>query len=334
MRNAFLLLVTLSFISAFTCDAPQRDHNDRPDDDPGSECTGQIPVGQTLSEACCPGHGRDACGALLFCGAFDGRDEYTCYPERSRPDLTDCEEDFACVSGECSLESGLCRSSLGSICTAETGCATAPSGHPAVCDVAQEPFICALRGDGSAGSVCGVDEHCDSNSCVDARCVAAPGETCFSSAECPGESTCRSCDTCEDASPRCVSTCNALECTLNDPGEYPCYVSERSGIAAPCPPDAPANLTCTATSFRADHGAFEVQVSWQGASDGYEVRCERDDGASFILAADGATSVEMNIEPTSAGTSHICAVRFLTRTNHAYYGWLFGPTASCSVIAP
>ena len=54
------------------------------------ECSSTTPAAQGLSQPCCLSWGADACGAGLFCGAFDGRTVTTCYPERSphrRPDL-------------------------------------------------------------------------------------------------------------------------------------------------------------------------------------------------------------------------------------------------------
>lgn len=59
------------------------------------------PPAQTVSMPCCLLHGRDACGALLFCAAFDGRTVPTCYPERSRLPEETCAEDVHCASGAC-----------------------------------------------------------------------------------------------------------------------------------------------------------------------------------------------------------------------------------------
>src|SRR5690242_15443328 len=56
--------------------------------DSGRRCLSS--ASQGLSGPCCPELGIDACGANLFCAAFDGREQATCYPERSRMDGTEC----------------------------------------------------------------------------------------------------------------------------------------------------------------------------------------------------------------------------------------------------
>ena len=51
------------------------------------------PPSQGLSQPCCLSHGADACGAGLFCAAFDGRKIPTCYTENSRADRATCFQD-------------------------------------------------------------------------------------------------------------------------------------------------------------------------------------------------------------------------------------------------
>lgn len=127
-----------------------------------------------LSEACCPAHGMDACGAGLFCAAFDGRKTPTCYAERSRLDMTTCGEDRQCVSASCNVEAGLCRT-LGAraVCDPAIGCA------PDLVTGAQ--YVCldskCVPGDGTSGSACGTSADCREGACIDNYCIAG-GPTC------------------------------------------------------------------------------------------------------------------------------------------------------------
>ncbi len=66
-----------------------------------SSCAVSIPATQNLSQPCCPAWGADACGAGLFCAAFDGRTQFTCYPEHSRADGETCTENIQCVTKVC-----------------------------------------------------------------------------------------------------------------------------------------------------------------------------------------------------------------------------------------
>ena len=52
-----------------------------PADAADDTCKSAYARSQTLSQPCCTGWGADACGALLFCAAFDGRTQTTCYPD-------------------------------------------------------------------------------------------------------------------------------------------------------------------------------------------------------------------------------------------------------------
>ena len=71
---------------------------------------GQCPhgVSQPLSAPCCLELGIDACGAGLFCAAFDGREQATCYPEYSRGAGQECAEDRHCLSQRCNSETAQC----------------------------------------------------------------------------------------------------------------------------------------------------------------------------------------------------------------------------------
>jgi len=73
-----------------------------------SSCTSKYPASQSLSEACCAERGADACGAGLFCAAFDGRTQTTCYAERSRADGQTCTENIQCEGNACNA-SGICK---------------------------------------------------------------------------------------------------------------------------------------------------------------------------------------------------------------------------------
>ena len=122
------------------------------------DCT-SLPRSRTQSESCCPAFGADACGALLFCAAFDGRQTATCYPERSRPDMTACTADVQCNSGECNTDAGLCRSTTLLACTRDAGCAKDPEGRRNVC--VADSKVCKPLGDGKSGAVCELDTDCD-----------------------------------------------------------------------------------------------------------------------------------------------------------------------------
>jgi hypothetical protein len=82
-----------------------------------------IPKVRVESESCCPDYGADACGADLFCAAFDGREIATCYREYSRLGLEECTDDVQCMTQSCNQETKKCRSETSDTCEAATGCA-------------------------------------------------------------------------------------------------------------------------------------------------------------------------------------------------------------------
>jgi hypothetical protein len=86
--------------------------------DPGT-CTQAKSRGP--SEACCLDLGVDACGANLFCAAFDGRTQATCYPNSSRKLGEACLANENCVSSLCT-ETMRCAPILGEACDVATGC--------------------------------------------------------------------------------------------------------------------------------------------------------------------------------------------------------------------
>jgi len=132
--------------------------------------------GQGVSQPCCPAHGIDACGANLFCAAFDGRELATCYPERSRLDRTECTEDRHCSSGSCNTAETRCRSAPGTSCAPSIGCAPDPRTGGAYACVASSS-TCRPVGDGSLGSTCATASDCESGVCTDNQC-AFGGRTC------------------------------------------------------------------------------------------------------------------------------------------------------------
>ncbi|MGI5861757.1 MAG: hypothetical protein ACOX6T_06820 [Myxococcales bacterium] len=141
------------------------------------------PMSQGPSEPCCLEHGIDACGAGLFCAAFDGRRQPTCYAERSRADRATCTADVQCASGSCNTAAKACRSMPGMECTAAIGCADGPLGKRYGCR-APGPATCEPIGDGEGGAFCVEDGDCIERHCVDYRCKAAIGSSCGDNDDC------------------------------------------------------------------------------------------------------------------------------------------------------
>lgn len=123
---------------------------------PQQDCTG-LAKSQGVSQACCLGYGIDACGASLFCAAFDGRTQPTCYAEHSRLDQETCTADNQCASSSCNTTAGACRSLPGSNCSATIGCADDTAGQAYYCD-----SVCKPRGYGLCQDYCDVDGDCQS----------------------------------------------------------------------------------------------------------------------------------------------------------------------------
>ena len=170
-------------------DAAARDGGPAVDQD----CSG-LASSQSVSQPCCLAQGIDACGANLFCAAFDGRKQPTCYVEHSRLDTAECTEDRQCMSGSCNVEQSKCRSTPGTMCSEAVGCATA-SGTRSVCVAAR----CTTT-DGKTGSPCAVEADCTSGTCnAEHRCVGKAGATCTqgSSNECAAGLCCKG-TTCAD----------------------------------------------------------------------------------------------------------------------------------------
>lgn len=134
-----------------------------------SEGKCSLPQSQQASAPCCLGWGIDACGAGLLCAAIEKRDQPSCYPERSRRDMTECSTDELCASASCDLSQRKCRSSLHSECEASIGCAPLPSGT-VVCE--QDPWVnyrtyrICLRSNQPVGAPCRYDKECASKDCT------------------------------------------------------------------------------------------------------------------------------------------------------------------------
>jgi len=128
-------------------------------------------MSQTLSEPCCVDHGPDACGASLFCAAFDGRVQPTCYMEHSRLVGEECNGDRHCASRSCNRGLAACRAIPGEACTVAVGCSSKLDG---------EHYVCAdgscRRSTGERGAHCGEDDDCDSERCREGRCACPEGE--------------------------------------------------------------------------------------------------------------------------------------------------------------
>ncbi len=156
----------------------------------GAPATCSEPKSQGPSLPCCTSYGVDACGADLFCAAFDGRTRATCYPEHSRLDMTSCTADIQCASRKCNLTAGACASSPHSSCTAAIGCAPDPTGDAYYC----VDGTCTLpTGNGSCADVCGTHADCvQSNACDMTlhRCLCTGGEANCDKSGCVAGSTC------------------------------------------------------------------------------------------------------------------------------------------------
>ena len=124
---------------------------------------------RSLSESCCEDLGVDACGANLFCAAFDGRKQATCYPERSREDMTECTDDVQCVSGECNTSEEKCKSLQGAACTEVIGCISAVDKTPYICVAGtckRDPSYCPTSTVKSGKATC--DTAISTNCCTSA----------------------------------------------------------------------------------------------------------------------------------------------------------------------
>jgi hypothetical protein len=135
------------------------------------------------SESCCLAFGADACGANLFCAAFDGRTVPTCYVEHTRVDGEQCANDDHCASSSCA-NSGLCRASPGQPCARDVGCARF-QGADYVCVRGLQDLDVCLPADRELGGACADDSGCASGRCVRDGCSSgAEGDVCDVDGDC------------------------------------------------------------------------------------------------------------------------------------------------------
>lgn len=96
------------------------------DDTAKSADCSDLPKSQGPSDPCCPDYGVDACGANLFCAAFEGRKTPTCYVEGQQLGGEECTDDVQCASKSCNTKVGKCAGvTVGDSCDPEAGCAGA-----------------------------------------------------------------------------------------------------------------------------------------------------------------------------------------------------------------
>lgn len=182
--------------------------------DAGSDGCSGLGKSQQLSQPCCLSYGVDACGAYLFCAAFDGRTQPTCYAERSRLDNETCADDRHCMSGSCHPDLDRCRSTPLTQCTPELGCASDGRGNRYACDPRSTPKTCQVVGNGAYGAFCMVKGDCAQGSCIDHECTCVPncaGRQCGSDGCGANCGTCGGGATCSSAG-RCTCGSNQTYC--------------------------------------------------------------------------------------------------------------------------
>ncbi len=137
---------------------------------------------QTLGAGCCQSHGPDACGAGLFCAAYDGRTIATCYANRSREAGQTCKSGLECLSSSCGA-SGLCAALPNMACEPAWGCATI-EGVQSVCagklchPIVRGGDYCLVQTD------CATDKLCQDNLCATPKATKLAGVTALIAAEC------------------------------------------------------------------------------------------------------------------------------------------------------
>lgn len=149
------------------------------------DCSG-LAKSQTVSQPCCLADGVDACGAMLFCAAFDGRTQPTCYLDHTRLDGTECSGDAQCASGTCNMKNKKCKSMPGATCNTTTGCAAYMA----------QKYICAAgkctTTTGAPSSACETDSDCKNGSCdPTSHCAGKTGATCHGQSDCSADLCCK-----------------------------------------------------------------------------------------------------------------------------------------------
>ncbi|WP_050724463.1 hypothetical protein [Vulgatibacter incomptus] len=203
--------------------------------DGATDSSCDYPTTQGLTMPCCESRGVDACGAGLFCAAFDGRRQATCYSERSRSDGASCTADLHCMSGSCDPSAERCRALPGTKCEAALGCAPDTTGHRYVCLDA----TCVPVGNGGYDQPCVDATDCASDVCENNHCVGdcrigngrGPCTTDRSSV------ACNNCITSAIGSTTCWNPCNNLinECASCRDKICECECEVNICVAAACP---------------------------------------------------------------------------------------------------
>ena len=239
-----------------------------------------LPMTQAESAPCCPEYGIDACGAHLFCAAFDGRTRATCYRLYSRLDGKECDSDHHCLSKDCNLANRRCRYLPAAECTVETGCSTKFDVNYYAC--AHDRCV---ETDREEGSPCATSKDCASEICVDNVCeTGAVGSRCTSVADCNVEfcaaglcsdgSTWRPCRTDADCT---LKTCVSGKCQSRW-GHAKCRSDDDcdSGACAACilATKATADSTCIAAGLGYSSNRFCLHDSeWVSGVCSSESRC-------------------------------------------------------------
>ena len=235
----FRVLVLLLAASVAGCGSsgggPPRDGGPGDGQPVDQDCT-NLPKSQTASGPCCLAYGIDACGAGLFCAAFDGRAQATCYVEHSRADEETCTADVQCMSSSCNATAGKCRSSPAAACTTTVGCADV-NGEKYYCDSTCKPAgygLCQDHCDSDSDCQIAAALHCDTTA---HRCVlnADPSSFCNSPYSCPSGSTCVTYGECGPSSgswtptKACLKGATSPACATGEVcytgGSVPCYTS-------------------------------------------------------------------------------------------------------------
>lgn len=288
------------------------------------DCTG-LEKSQGLAMPCCLKDGADACGAGLFCAAFDGRRVPTCYQERSRPDLTSCTADVQCVSGSCHLQAKRCRSQPATRCEAAVGCARAANGDRQGCDTQNGRAVCRAVGTGALGEFCGEPTDCESRTCFKNVCKIGVGEACSLSDIHCAEAACMPCN-----NPRyvvCASPDHAAECVVSCDHRF--WATDCAAFIAPAPP---SDLRCPFIGYR-ESGIPEVQLSWvDNSTDEHEFVIEmkgpRDDwNTRRLVPADATTVAAFFFSSDGRG-------EFLFRVRARGFVAYSAPSNDCSVAIP
>jgi len=205
----------------------------------GQSCKDEYPVSQGATEPCCPEWGVDACGANLFCAAFDGRTQPTCYGIRSRQAGQSCHEDRHCNSESCI--DGTCAYAKEQPCDGEIPCEAGTA-----CEDGFSGKRCKPIGQGELGSVCASDDDCAGD-----RTCCADGERCdrnnCQADECrPGEGECPDGFECRRVSREDEPNIHVCKVSVGDSGE--CVNNEQCSGDKLCSHDKKCVSQCQSDS--------------------------------------------------------------------------------------